>query len=445
MIARIKEFDTDFTRFLHTSTHHTVQITTNTGTLHVSGALLSQHSKVLEKMFQKGEEEEEEEEEELLLDNYEFVKECLLILHGGSVVLTRENCEEIIKFGIQFELGDLIEQGLEYLADNIDEECLKETAKVCNNVSKFAESSCFDNDVDFVWPLESIVTKLSAETLDEFVADMNTTVGIKAILDMMKNRGLAKQLINRFVLLIDQSNIDEILAPFQQYESYEIYAEAFADCQQDEMSSFFGKIKDLKLCKEQLKIVQNLKKCTLQESETNKLHNIRPDEKDILTSWKSFNEEMIKQFCDFSETNYYIMEVLMSWVSRNKPNSRTVRQLCGLLDTFELEKEYLEHVTEVFKAEGHVISFDLDNCKCRSTNQHVLSLTQSYLNNDVISRTVTGNNDVISRTVTGNWFTTNRFTTASEYRMTISGAGMVWDKKYLAFDFVYGRTVQGFV
>ena len=89
-------------------------------------------------------------------------------------------------------------------------------------------------------------------------------------------------------------------------------------------------------------------------------------------------------------------------------------------------------MTEVFKAEGHVISFDLDNCKCRSTNQHVLSLTQSYLNNDVISRTVTGN-----------WITTNWFTAASEYRMTISGAGMVWDTKYLAFDFVYGRTVEG--
>ena len=433
MTARIKNFKTDFTRFLGEKIKHTVQIITKEETLECSGVLLSQHSEVMRKMVEK--------EEKILLNSYEYVKECLLILHGGSVELTEENCEEIIKFGIQFGLTDIVEQGLEYLASHTDENNLENSQKICTNANRFAESCNSDANIDYFWPLERTLEKLSETDVKEFVAQINTKVGIKAIVEMIKNRCLAKELLIPFIPLIDQSNIGNILAILSCYENCDEYAEALSNCPRGEISFFFEKIEALELEKKQLKTFQILKKCTLKETETN-VFKPKSSKEDWSTSWKQFGVETIQQFCKVFETDFYMIEVVMSWVALNKPDLKIVRQLCTLMNTTELEKKYLEHVIQVFNTEGYEVSFDLNNCNTKQ-DHNIFKPKHDF--QDITSYTYENNEYTATSRVVKSANRGYSFDSSNNINFTVSinKDGISWSGYTNNCTKIYGRTVEG--
>ena len=398
MTAQIKHFNTDFTKFItkrstNRTLRHSVKIVTKTETIEVSGAVISQHSEVMMKMVQN--------DEEVFLNDYEFAEECVVILHGGNVVLTEDNCEEIIKFGIQFRLTDLIDQGLEYIASVLtdgrnlknwamdqgleyivsvltDGRNLKNWVMVCYRAHRFAGSCNLEANIDYFWPLEDSVNSLSTPAIKELVADINLTEGAKVILEMMKNGILAKKVLRVFTSLIDRSNIDEIVSSFVQVESYDLYTEAFWHCKKYSISYFFSVIEHYipqKMPNKQLKIYQDLKKSILREMETKNLQ-FELLHSDLLASRKHYNVEKVEQVFKVFGTDFYVVEVLMSWVTLNKPDLKTVRHLCSLIDiqrlSFKmdvrgiLKNKYLEHVTQVFKAEGYTVSLNsLRSGDCR--------------------------------------------------------------------------------
>ena len=383
MTATIKDFNSDFTRFLDGKVRHTVKIVTKSEIIECSGVILSQHSEVMKRMI--------EDDEEIFLDNYNFVRECLVILHGGTVELTEENCEEIIKFGIQFCLVKVIEQGLEFLASVVIVESVKNSAKICWSAKRFAAFCDFNVNVDYFWPLEDIVNMLAKTELDQFVADINSLLGIGAVLEMITNKVLAKKLLNNLTYLIDQSNVDDIVGKFptvQEYDYYNAYVEAFSDCPKRNVLQFLEKIEESELLSKQWKIFKHMKKSVLRESITREF-NFKLDEKELLKPWKQFSEEKILHVCKVLKTNFYVMEVIMSWVALKRPDLKTVRHLCYLVDTDKLTKEYLEHAENVLKSEGYTVSFNANGGRSNQFDIFKNPLTIiSNANRNIVHRTL---------------------------------------------------------
>ena len=68
--------------------------------------------------------------------------------------------------------------------------------------------------------------------------------------------------------------------------------------------------------------------------------------------------ENIRHICEFFPTTFYLVEVLLSWVTLKRPDPSVVRHLCRLLDVSQLDRYYLRHVTEVLKTGGYVVFFN---------------------------------------------------------------------------------------
>ena len=94
-------FKTDFTRFLkeENKINHTVKVATKTEVIECSGAVLCQHSDILQQLVAK--------DNELFLDNYTYVQECILVLYGAEVVLNMDNILDLMKFSVQFGINEI--------------------------------------------------------------------------------------------------------------------------------------------------------------------------------------------------------------------------------------------------------------------------------------------------------------------------------------------------
>ena len=125
-------FSTNFTSFLkeENKIYHTIKVVTKTEVIECSGAVLCQHSEVLKELFTK--------ENELFLDNYTYVQDCLLILHGDEVVVTMDNIQDLLKFSVQFGINDMYMQVLTSMERHFSAENVMKIYKICNSVSKFA-------------------------------------------------------------------------------------------------------------------------------------------------------------------------------------------------------------------------------------------------------------------------------------------------------------------
>ena len=126
-------FSTNFTSFLkeENKIYHTIKVVTKTEVIECSGAVLCQHSEVLKELFTK--------ENELFLDNYTYVQDCLLILHGDEVVVTMDNIQDLLKFSVQFGINDMYMQVLNSMEIHFSTENIMKIYRICNSVSKFAQ------------------------------------------------------------------------------------------------------------------------------------------------------------------------------------------------------------------------------------------------------------------------------------------------------------------
>ena len=105
------DFSNDFTDFLtNNQSCGLVKVVTQTETFECSGVLLAQHSDVLREYLK--------EDKELFLTDNKHVRECLSILYGGSVELTEENFQDILKFMVSYDIPSVRDQVLEWMSQN---------------------------------------------------------------------------------------------------------------------------------------------------------------------------------------------------------------------------------------------------------------------------------------------------------------------------------------
>ena len=186
----------------------------------------------------------------------------------------------------------------------------------------------------------------------------------------MKISARSKILFDDFVNMIDQTNTGAIVGKFVSYRDCVMYAEAFSDCSQDQIFSLTTKLESLELKREDFKVLENFKACVEDKLATSKSYKLTFDQKDLLQNWKKMNEKEILQACKVLKTDFYTLEVIMSWVALKRPDWKIVRQLCSFIETSDLPGEYLEHAIQVFKTEGYNISFD--NIKSRNLKTELL-------------------------------------------------------------------------
>ena len=105
------DFSNDFTDFLTNNLScGLVKVVTQTETFECSGVLLAQHSSVLREYLK--------EDKELFLTDNKHVRECLTILYGGSVELTEENFQDILKFMVSYNITSVRDQVLDWMSRN---------------------------------------------------------------------------------------------------------------------------------------------------------------------------------------------------------------------------------------------------------------------------------------------------------------------------------------
>ena len=410
MKVQIKHLKTDFTRFLEDDIRHTIRVVTETGSLECSGAILSQHSEVIQKIVEK--------EDEICLENYKFAKECLSILHGGSVEMNEENCEEIIKFGVQFGIADIVEQGLVFLHSNVKYQgTIVDAAQVCYRTSTFAKTCNCDLNIDFFWPLEETLHEFEWKETQDFLGDFTKTTSFTAVLSLLTNKVLAAKLLKTVTSLIDRSNIMEILEAFKKYNYPNVYVGAFSECPKQDVISFFQKIEVWGLLMGQWRNLKPLIKTISLSFQTREIIPREiiprdiipcdiitcdkiPTEKHLLSSWGQFTLDDIRHFCKVCLTSFYLVEVLLSWVTVKRPDLRTVRDLCRLLDVSRLDRSYLGHATDVFRTEGYVVTFNgsssaesdptANNKRCLSETTIMTKIYQSNIKNSRNKNNIAG-------------------------------------------------------
>ena len=404
MKVQIKHLKTDFTRFLEDDIRHTIRVVTETGSLECSGAIMSQHSEVIQKIVEK--------EDEISLENYKFAKECLSILHGGSVEMNEENCEEIIKFGAQFGIADIVEQGLIFLHSNLKfQGTIVDAAQVCYRISTLAKTCNCDLNIDFFWPLEETLHEFEWKETQDFLRDFTKTTSFTAVLSLLTNKVLAAKLLKTVTSLIDRSNIMEILEAFKKYNYPNVYVETFSECPKRDVISFFQKIEVWGLLVGQWRNLKPLIK-TISLFQTREIipreiiprdiipRDQIPTEKHLLSSWRQFTLDDIRHFSQVCSTSFYLVEVLLSWVMVKRPDPRTVRDLCRLLDVSRIDRSYLSHVTDVFRTEGYVVTFNgsssaesvltANNKRCFSETTIMTKIYQSNIQNSRNKNNIAG-------------------------------------------------------
>ena len=116
--------DRDYTRFTEDSTFpHTVTARVGTKQVHCSGALLAQHSSVLEGMFRQDNGVllfKELGELGELGDVEEGILECIRYLHGGDLEFNVETIGVVLKFGSIYKVKDLVKYSLEWLKEYLN-------------------------------------------------------------------------------------------------------------------------------------------------------------------------------------------------------------------------------------------------------------------------------------------------------------------------------------
>ena len=248
--AKVKlQFDTDFTRYLELDDYHDpICIVTESETIKCNAVLLAQHSDVLREYLKK--------DKELFLTDNKHVRECLSILYGGSVELTEENFQDILKFMVCFDITSVRDQVLDWMSQrkwNLDD------AYLLINGSMIAVKSCSCNtDVESLrgkvykpcrlFFEKGLVQLLDFKGTDERCKSLDTAMQYilsrvtdsKEFLAMLLHQDLIPKFIPWIQILIDQSRYDVFLEALQRPE----FVNKMSLCTRAQFDGLFDKIED---------------------------------------------------------------------------------------------------------------------------------------------------------------------------------------------------------
>ncbi|XP_063678347.1 uncharacterized protein LOC134814213 [Bolinopsis microptera] len=353
MSVKLPSFNTDFTCYLDNQPPHTVKLVTNTEIIECSGVILSQHSQVLREQIRQ--------DNEVFLLDYQYVRELLVLLHGGCVDLTVENCLEFVKFACQFKVEGVVEQVYCFLSSVVNSSNVVQCVKVCLGAIKVASFYADDGlGRDLLWPCEDIVDMMSSEEVVEFVSHFEPD----EVFAMFVNKIFVKKMLSVCSGLVIESNAESFLESLLLNEDF---VEAAALCPEPEITTFFEVVEKLNsLSVKSWKVLHILKKSVFKEKSMSSLNvqvaSGNNSHQMLLKDWRSYTGDQMFQLCKLASgiNNFYLMEIIISWVSLKKPNLKTVKRLCNAIDPALLPCLYLEHAAAIINLLGYKVTLKTD-------------------------------------------------------------------------------------
>ena len=362
MPAKILNFKTDFTMFLQEKTRQTIKVVTDSEVIECSSVILSQHSQTLKKMI--------EEDEELYLLGYQSIWDILTILYGGSVVLSLDNCLEMIKFGWEFGVPNIADQAFNFMESIANKSNIVPIARLCLTAMKLTRFYDVKTEQDVFWPCEGVLANLDPLEVADFVKSFQP----EEIVQMFGNKRIMAQVINPLSGQITEDNVPEIIGVLQGIDSADLVAAA-SRCSQEDASLFFRAIEehDISLCS--ATSLLNLKKLIFHEigSSTVIFLTSKPDISSILKHWKTYDVDQMMWTCVQVLPSFWLMETLLSWVSFFSPRNRVVKRLCRFLNSSSIYMDYARHIISTLVNLGYDISFDADLdriCRFQVSKRH---------------------------------------------------------------------------
>ena len=352
MSVKLKDFKTDFTEFLHSNLPHTVKVVTDNKILECSSLLLSQHSSTLKDMISK--------DNEIFMLDYQCVEDLLVLLYGGSIELSLENCLEFIKFACQFGISGVVEQVFNFLSSVVDKSNLVSVVRVCIGALKASE--LFDgvpsaSDYDFLWPCEEVLTKMNRKDVQTFIDNLEA----EEVFAMFVNRACVKRILPVSKSLVTQPNVESVLQYLFAIESYG-FVDSAAQCSINELTEFFKTFEKFSLTCKSGEDLALLKKSVLNQVSLNSLISdmIKSNAdssklEESLKHWRIFTVEDMLQLCKYGSESFYIVEILLSWICFKLPSLCTVKRLFSSISCTKLPCRYLKYVEKITNKIGYNI------------------------------------------------------------------------------------------
>ena len=355
-------FSTDFTSFLkeENKIFHTIKVVTKTEVIECSGAVLCQHSEVLKELFTK--------ENELFLDNYTYVQDCLLILHGDEVVVTMDNILDLLKFSVQFGINDMYMQVLNSMERYLSAENVMKIYSICNSVFKFARlcgtqlpqdifthvvtylkmigpealmdlhKANIENDTDdvridfltFLTGPRSILT-----TFAPFLTDVLCKDNVKKVIFLLSNNleGMSRLSESNFRILLDR--IDTIVYDCNCHEVAESYVDLKA------------KLFSLYLKAELPSVMPSFipeRTCNLVDAIVKEQLWIEMDSSVLINSQKLFEPPSL---------HFIYSEIIIAWITLKKPSQDVVDELIQAIVPYKLGVDYMMMMNNKLEALGY--------------------------------------------------------------------------------------------
>ena len=319
------EFNNDFTYFLEKDKFNdSVQIVTESEIIKCSAVLLAQHSSVLREYIK--------EDNELFLTDNKHVRECLTILYGGSVSLTEENFQDILKFMVAFDIPGARKQILNWMSGNrwnLDNAGLLINGSMVASKTIEGKWTCSKEEIYkpcrlfFGQHLPKIIVPDSTDerykNLENAINDViSGVVDKKELLTILLHQDLIPDYILWVNMLLDQSNYKLLLDSFEKPE----ISNAMSLCPRTQFEELFEKMEDFDNIT--VKEYKHLNRYKMKiNDKITELQSLRFMKEcgSLYSCWKILDADgmcvLSTAFTDKSD-QFCVIECLLSWLAANK-------------------------------------------------------------------------------------------------------------------------------
>ena len=354
MVVKL-DFKTDFTRFLKVENkiQHTVKVVTKGEVIEWSGAVLCQHSGILQQLVAK--------DNELFLDNYTHVQDCLLVLHGAEVSLNMDNILDLMKFSVQFGINEIYLQCLDWIKINFSIENFLEIFKICRSVSKFARLCGTELSKD---PCIHVATYLKMVGPDAVVnlyesdSEANQTDFLKFLFG---TKGLVSCFADLLCEIVSEENVATVLPLLcNSFDEITKFSERNFRCLITKIDSTSIETLAPKVYIDYKKkllsiLMESRSPCSIPHSLFDGVICLTDDiVKDKL--WKKMNKDQIieaQRLFDTPSKHFIYSEIMVAWVVKHKPTQETVTELLLELKPYQLGPDYVSMLNDKCKALGY--------------------------------------------------------------------------------------------
>ena len=322
------KFNNDFTNFLENNEFNdAVQIITESEIIKCSAVLLAQHSSVLREYIKH--------DKELFLTDNKHVRECLIVLYGGSVSLTEKNFKDILKFMVAFDIPGARKQVLDWMSVN---RWNLENVGLLINGSMVATKAIGGNPFERTCSKEEIYQPcrlffgqhlpqiIGPGSIDDRYRNLDSAmyyvisevVDKTELLTLLLHQDLIPDYIPWVYIVMDQSNYKILLDSFER----PIISNAMSLCPRTQFDKLFEKMEDFEIIT--LKEYKYLNRYKLKINERiTVLQSLRFMKEcgSLYSCWKILDEDGIyvlsTAFTDKSD-QFCVIECLLSWLAANK-------------------------------------------------------------------------------------------------------------------------------